>query len=468
MWPTIYCITQIYCKMKSCLRSLSAAVLLLVSMVSHAASVTPVTVLSLEDEIDARAWHHTRRALEQAENAHSDLLVVKMNTYGGALEAADSIRTALLRTSLPTVAYIDHNAASAGALIALACDSVYMTPGSTIGAATVVDGQGQPLADKYQAYMKAMMRATAEHHGSFTDGDGVERWRRDPAIAAAMVGPDSVVSYSASEAFAAGFSDGTVSSMEEMLGQLGINDASAQHFEPTLTDDIIGFLSNAGVRAIFVMLILGGIYMEMHTPGLGFAAAVAVVAACLYFLPMFISGTLAAWIVITLIIGIVLIALEVFVIPGFGVCGAAGIAAVIVALCAAIVPGDVVSDGVSLTVLARPLVIVGAGITAAVALVAWLTSRHGPEAFRRHSELMLTQDVKKGYIGVDMSPARYVGHKARTMTDMRPAGKILLDGEVFDAVSTGSFIDAGQHVRITKYENAQLYVEPVQLTDLHQ
>ena len=436
----------------------------LLSAILSASAADKVLILPLEDEIDARAWQHTRRACEKALNEQPNLFVVRMNTYGGSLDAADSIRTALLRLPIPTVAYIDHNAASAGALIALACDSVFMTSGSSMGAATVVDGQGQPMPDKYQAYMSSIMRSTAEHHGKYTpEGDTVARWRRNPEVAASMVNPEAVTAFSSSEAEKAGFSEGTVSSLAEVFERLGIEEHDTEVFEPTLTDDIIGFLSNAGVRALLVMLIIGGIYMEMHTPGLGFAAAVALVASCLYLLPMIITGTLPAWIIITLIAGIVLIALEVFVIPGFGVCGIAGIAAVVVALGAAIVPDEATESGLTLAAFGRPLIIVGAGIIAAVALVAWLTSRHGPKFFRRHSELMLTQDIKKGYIGVDMGPAKFVGRKATAMTDMRPAGKILLEGEVFDAVSTGAFIEAGQHIRILRYENAQLYVEPTRL-----
>ena len=438
--------------------------MLLLTMSMPAFAATKVVILPLEDEIDARAWQHTRRACEKAVEDQAELFVIRMNTYGGALDAADSIRTSLMHLPVPTVAYINHNAASAGALIALACDSVFMTPGSSIGAATVVDGQGQPMPDKYQAYMSSIMRSTAERHGKWlADGDTILTWRRDPTIAASMVNPDSVTAFTSSEAVAAGFSDGTVSSLDEMFERLGVEDPDIETFEPTLTDDIIGFLSNAGVRALLVMLIIGGIYMEMHTPGLGFAAAVSLVAACLYFLPMLISGTLPAWIVITFVIGVVLIALELFVIPGFGICGIAGIIAVVVALGAAITPVVGSDDNVTLAIISKPLITVGIGLVAAVALVAWLTSRHGPKFFRRHSELLLTQDIKNGYIGVDMGPAKLVGHKATAMTDMRPAGKILFEGEVYDAVSTGAFIDAGSHLKILRYENAQLYVEPTRL-----
>lgn len=443
---------------------ITTALSILLSTITALAS-TRVFILPLEDEIDARAWQHTRRACDEASSSGASLFVVRMNTYGGALDAADSIRTAIMHLTIPTVAYIDHNAASAGALIALACDSVFMTPGSSMGAATVVDGQGQPMPDKYQAYMSSIMRSTAEHHGKYLpESDSVAKWRRDPAIAAGMVNPEKVIAFSTSEAMEAGFSDGTVGSIDEMLDRLGICDAETHYFNPTMTDDIIGFLSNAAVRAILVMLIIGGIYMEMHTPGLGVAAAIALIATCLYFLPMLISGTLSAWIVILLITGLILIAFEVFVIPGFGICGICGICALLVGLFAAILPDGIHADdeGLSLAYIGRPLMIVGTGIVAAIAVVAWLTSRHGPYAIRRRSELMLTQDAERGYIGVDMKPAGYVGRTAYTVTDLRPSGKIVLDGENFDAVSTGTFIEAGRQVRIVKYENAQLYVEQVQ------
>lgn len=444
-----------------------AALFFIYSLLFSAGQVkgqTNVFILPVEDEIDARAWQHTKQACDVASKNDADLFVIRMNTYGGELNAADSIRSAILRLNIPTVAYIDHNAASAGALIALACDSIFMTPGSSIGAASVVDGQGNIAAKKYQAYMSSMMRSTAERHGKWiAPGDSVLSWRRDPAIAAGMVNPDSVSAYSSAEALAIGFSDGTVSSFDDMLDKLNIDNATTAVFEPTLTDDIIGFLSSSAVRAVLVMLIIGGIYMEMHTPGLGFAAAVALVSTFLYILPMLISGTLASWIVILLVIGIVLVALEIFVIPGFGVCGIAGITAVLVALCASIIPSFTLNDEkITLTIMFQPLIIVGSGLIASIVLVLWLTSRHGPAFIRRHSELMLTQDISDGYIGVDMEPAQFVGKKAKTVTDMRPAGKILLDGNIYDAVSSGSFIDADSHVRILKYENAQLYVEPVQ------
>lgn len=434
----------------------TAFVALAMMLVALCAYGQRVFVIPVETEIDLSAFHHFKQGERKALESGADLLLVKLNTYGGALDAADSIRTALLRCPLPTVAYVDVNAASAGALIALACDSVYMSPAASMGSATVVNGAGEPMPEKYQSYMSTIMRATAEHHGRKTVGDSTV-WRRDPEIAASMVNPEVSVSLTASQAVDCGYADGIAPNLEAVLDDLDMAGAEVSYYESTLTDDIMGFLANAAVRAILVMLILGGIYMEMHTPGLGFAAAVAAVATVLYFLPMFVGGNMPAWVLLCFIAGVVLIALEIFVVPGFGITGTAGIIAIVAALVGGMLSNDAVT-GFDFASLCRSLVIVGIGCLLAVGAVVYLTSSHGPKLLRKHTELMTELTVADGFVGVDMSPARYVGQMATTVTDMRPAGKIEIGSTVFDAVSTGPFIAARKQVKVTKYENAQLYV----------
>ena len=434
----------------------TAFVALSMMLVALCAYGQRVFVIPVEPEIDMSAFHHFKQGERKALESGADLLLVRLNTYGGALDAADSIRTALLRCPLPTVAYVDVNAASAGALIALACDSVYMSPAASMGSATVVNGAGEPMPEKYQSYMSTIMRATAEHHGRKMVGDSTV-WRRDPAIAASMVNPEVSVSLTASQAVDCGYADGIAPNLEAVLADLDMAGAEVSYYESTLTDDIMGFLANAAVRAILVMLILGGIYMEMHTPGLGFAAAVAAVATVLYFLPMFVGGNMPAWVLLCFIAGVVLIALEIFVVPGFGITGTAGIIAIVAALVGGMLSNDAVT-GFDFASLCRSLVIVGIGCLLAVGAVVFLTSSHGPKLLRKHTELMTELTVADGFVGVDMSPARYVGQIATTVTDMRPAGKIEIGSTVFDAVSTGPFIAAHKQVKVTKYENAQLYV----------
>lgn len=415
-----------------------------------------VFVIPVETEINMSAFHHFRQACTDAREWNAQLVVLHLNTYGGALDAADSIRSTLLRLPLPTVAFVDTNAASAGALIALACDSVYMAPGASMGSATVVNGSGEPMPEKYQSYMSTIMRATAEHHGKVVEGDTL-RWRRDPAIAASMVNPEISVSLTGSQAVECGYADGVASNLSEVLSDLNIHEPEIEYYQSTLADDILGFLSDTAVRAVLVMLILGGIYMEMHTPGLGFAAVVATVAATLYFLPMLIGGTMPGWVIITFIMGVILITMEVFVIPGFGVCGVAGVLAIIASLVGAMVNNDAIT-GVDFRAVVNSFGVVFIGMFLAVIAVWYLTSSHGPKWVRRHSELMTELKNSDGFVGVDMGPAKLVGCEAKSVTVLRPAGKIEIDGTVYDAVSVGPFISAGRTVKVLKYENAQLYV----------
>jgi len=438
------------------------SLLFLMPFLSFTVEAKRVMVLEIDDEIGATAWRHTRRAIGEVVAAQPpyDLLVVKLNTYGGAVDMADSIRTALVKLSTPTVAFVDHNAASAGALIVLACDSAYMAPGSSIGAATVVNGQGEPMPQKFQSYWTTVMRSTAAAHGKYiAEGDSVARWRRDPDLAADMVNPEKAVSFTTEEAIAVGLVDGSAISVKEIVDNLGMRDAQIVEFQPSFTDELMGFFASAAIRAVLIMLILGGLYMEMHTAGLGFAGAVATVATILYFMPMVVTGTLAPWVVLLFILGVVLLALEIFVIPGFGIAGIAGILAIIISLLGAMIhPASI--EGITISAIVKPIGTLFAGIVLAGTAVLILTSKYGPKKLRNAAALTTELSSHHGFVGVDMAPEAIVGQKGVAATELRPAGKVEIDGTVYDAVSTGVFIKRGTPVKVTRYEAAQIYVEP--------
>lgn len=442
------------------MRHLITALIAVLTALHIQAADRRAVVFTIDAEIDAAAWLHTRSVLDQvaASREPVGLVMLRLNTYGGEVDMADSIRTALMRLHIPTAVYIDHNAASAGALISLACDTVIMAPGATIGAATVVDGSGEPMPPKYQSYWSSIMRATAMAHGKYIpEGDSVARWRRDPGLAADMVRPDKAVSFTATEAVGNGLADGIAPTLDDALALLGYSASEARHIEPSTTDRLLGFLSSAAVRAILITLILGGIYFEMHTPGLGVAAGVSIVAAVLYFLPMIVTGTMAAWVVVLFIIGIVLLALELFVIPGFGIAGISGIACIVVSLLGAMVCG--VSGGFDSGMLGRASLILISGTALAAGLAWLLTSRFAPRRLREASALNHEQKTEMGYIGVDTAPAALTGRTGVAVTALRPAGKVDIDGRTYDASSTGDFIDAAAHVRVVRYEGAQIFVE---------
>ncbi|MCH5245715.1 MAG: nodulation protein NfeD [Muribaculaceae bacterium] len=458
-------------------RPILSIILLVIAALATQSATVNVYRLNLDDEIGSTTWRYTRQALNEATQRKADMILVHLNTYGGSVLHADSIRTALLNYPRPVVAWIDNNAASAGALIALACDSVYIRSGGSMGAATVVNGtDGTAMPDKYQSYMRAMMRATAEHHGHTPDG----KWRRDPIVAEAMVDSrvivpgliDStrVLTFTADEAVKWHFAEATAQSVDEVMTAVGVDNYRIDEYRPTWLDNLIGFFTSPGVQAFLIMIIIGGIYMEFHTPGLGFPAAASIIATILYFLPLTLTGIIAPWLVILFAVGVILIVLEIFVIPGFGVTGITGIiactASILIALFNSIEFNTYRNGAASpeiISIVGQAIATFTIGVIAAIAIVLYLSSKRGPQWFRKRSELVKTQEINDGYIGVDMSPARHVGTAATTVTPMRPVGKISIDNQIYDAVSeTGDFIPANSQVKVTRYSGAQLYIRPIQ------
>lgn len=428
-----------------------------------------VYILPLNDEIGSTTWHHTRKAMEDINKLNADILLIHMNTYGGSVVHADSIRTALLHCNIPVVAFVDNNAASAGALIALACDSVYMRPDATMGAATVVNGSdGSQMPDKYQSYMRAMMRATAERHGKTKSGE----WRRNPLIAEAMVDSRVVVpglidstrvlTFTPDEALRWRYADGKAENIAEVLSSLGYSDYRTHRFEATWVDEVMGFFTNPAVQAILIMIILGGIYFELQTPGMGFPSVAAITAAALYFLPLYFTGIVSSWIVILFLIGLILLLIELFVIPGFGVAGIAGGICMIGAIFIGLLenfsfhPGEIDSTVVWKSVLTLLASFVFAGL-----IIAYLSSRFAPRWLNMRNTLTHEQRVEDGYVGVDTSVSDLVGKEAVAFTDLRPSGKIEIADKQYDAIAMHGFIESGTLLTVVKHENAQLYVMPL-------
>ncbi len=427
--------------------------------------------INIKENIGSNTWVYLQNGMHEALNKKADYLLLHMNTYGGSVAEADSMRTAILNFPLPVYVFIDNNAASAGALISIACDSIFMRPSASIGAATVVSGaDGSKAPDKYQSYMRGMMRATAESHGRDTivqSGDTIFEWRRDPKVAEAMVDERVVIpgfadstqilTLTASQAVELRYCDGIVDNINQIAVQyLGIADYDLQTYNPTLYDKIKGFLMSGVLQAILIMLIIGGIYFELQTPGIGFPTAIAVTAAILYFTPLYLTGYAQNWEVLLFVLGLILIVFEIFVIPGFGVAGISGIILVFTALILALV-GNIHFDfsGLSGRQLFRAIMIVFAGIGMGLALIIYMSSRIGkPGIFSR---VALVSD-QEGYMSVPMEPLTLVGQTGIASTVLRPSGKVQVGNDYYDAVSLKGFIEKGDEVIVRRYENFQLYV----------
>ncbi|HBC39379.1 MAG TPA: serine protease [Porphyromonadaceae bacterium] len=427
--------------------------------------------INIKENIGSNTWVYLQNGMHQALNKNADCILLHMNTYGGSVTEADSMRTAILNFQLPVYVFIDNNAASAGALISIACDSIFMRSAASIGAATVVSGQdGSKAPDKYQSYMRGMMRATAESHGRDTviqNRDTLIEWKRDPKVAEAMVDEKIVIpgfadstqilTLTASQAVELRYCDGIAENINQIAVQyLGYRDYDLETYNPTLYDRIKGLLMNGVLQAILIMLIIGGIYFELQTPGIGFPTAVAVTAALLYFTPLYLTGYAQNWEVLLFVLGLILIVFEIFVIPGFGVAGISGIILVFTALILALV-GNIHFDfsGLSLRQLFRAIMVVFAGIGMGLALIIYMSSRIGkPGIFSR---VALVSD-QEGYVSVPMEPLTLVGQTGIASTVLRPSGKIRIGDQHYDAVSMKGFIEKGDEVVVKRYENFQLYV----------
>ena len=277
----------------------------------------------IKSNIDPRTNRYSKLLIEEANNDNYDLVIIEMDTYGGAVNDADDIRTRILDFNKPIYVWINKDAASAGALISIACDSIYMSSGASIGAATVVSGDGTQAPDKYQSYMRSIMRSTAEAKG------------RDPKIAEAMVDQDikvdsisqegKVITFSTKEAIEFGFCDAELNSIDEIMTRQNINNYEIVKFDIGSTENIISFFLNPIISSILILLIIGGLYFELQTPGVGFPIIASIAALVLYLIPYYLNGIAENWEIVLFFIGIVFIALEVFVIPGFGVFGILGL-----------------------------------------------------------------------------------------------------------------------------------------------
>lgn len=420
-------------------------------------SLSVVYRIRLDQDIDKAAERIVVKGLEKADEAGADYVLLDLDTYGGAVDAADSIRTAILRYEKPVIAYINMQAASAGALISIACDSIYMRTGSSIGAATVVNQSGEVMPDKYQSFMRGMMRATAQATG------------RNPKIAESMVDTANVLSLTPEEAIAVGYCEGKAESVDEAVrAVVGGNEFIVKNMEDDMTwlDRLIQLLLNPLLQSIFMMMIIGGIFVEIRTPGIGLPLVTAIVGALLYFAPLYVEHLAASWEILLFVIGLILIALEIFVIPGFGVAGISGIVAVVTALAFAMIDNAELLrwDGtINLQPLLRPVAIVIFSITAAVFGSVWLVRRL--YATRTFDTIALRQEMKasEGFTGVVSGLEHFIGDELEVFADLKPSGKVKgTDGRVYEAIlAFGGYAEKGSLVKVLRTEQGRLYCEKV-------
>ena len=272
-----------------------------------------------------------------------------------------------------------------------------------------------------------------------------------------LVDTGKVLTLTAEEALKWGYCDGIAETPDEVITQyIGYKDYQMKTYQPSWYDDMKGFLMSPVLQSLLIIIIIGGIYFEMQTPGLGFPSAAALVAAILYFAPLYLDGLAANWEILIFIIGVLLIAAEIFVIPGFGVAGISGIVLVVGGLTMSLLDNkDFDFEQVSGKDLGEAVFIVLIGLVLGFVLVIWLSNKIGHRGIFR--KVALNKDLEDAISSPDLSSL--IGKEGIAATVLRLSGKVIIDGEFYDAVSESGFIEKGEKIKVIRFENAQVYVE---------
>ena len=422
------------------------------------AQKSKVMVMEIKEEIDPRMLRYVKLAIDHADKTKADYVIVEMDTYGGVMTDAKEIVDVIMDFKKPIWVYINSDAASAGALISIACDSIYMSPGATIGAATVVEGNGgQEAPDKYQAYMRGIMRSTAEKNG------------RNPRIAEGMVDEriviDSikqegrVITFTTSEALKFGYCEAQVESIEEILKRNNVKDYEISTFKLGTVEKIIAFALNPFISGLLILVIIGGIYFELQTPGIGFALFAAVTALVLYLIPYYLNGLAEYWEIIALFIGVILIIAEIFILPGFGVAGVLGITLTVVSLILIMLNNDFFNfEFVPLGDIVVATIVAFGGLTGGMVVLFFGGSRiMQSKAFQRMA-LTETQESSKGF-SVNTYSESMNGKTGTAYTVLRPSGKVMIEDQLFDAFTRGDYVEKGEPIVVIESEGVTLKVK---------
>jgi membrane-bound serine protease (ClpP class) len=472
------------------MKKLSLIILILVFAFFHAMANSDTTVVrdtsknvvyvfSINEDIAPPMWRLTQKSFEEAYALKANYIIIKLNTYGGMVNMADSIRTKILESPIPVYVFITNNAASAGALISIAADSIYMKKGAKIGSASVVDQSGKIMPEKYQSYMRSTMRATAEAHGKDTiikGNDTIVTWHRDPLIAEAMVDPSifienisdtgKIVAFTANEAMENGYCEAILENIQEIVEHTGIKNYDIYEYKPTSLDKFIGFLINPAIQGILIMLIVGGIYFELQSPGIGFPLAAAILGAILYFAPLYLEGLAENWEMVIFVVGLILIILEIFVIPGFGIAGISGVILAFTGLVLSMVD-NIIFEFEFHSMEAIGLVLKSFMIVAISIFIAFIVSLYLSQKVLTSNTfswivLNSTQKKDEGYVGVDRKQKDLIGQTGVALTNLRPSGKVEIEDEMYDAKSEIGFIEKGQKVKVINYRSGQIYVVKIE------
>lgn len=413
-----------------------------------------VYVVPVEGMIDGGLAPFLSRTIAQAQEADAAAVVLDINTFGGRVDAAVAMRDTLLNSPVRTIAFVNQRAISAGALIALACQTLVMTQGATIGAATPVlggTGESKPADEKTISYMRKEFRATAEVRN------------RPPEFAEAMVDADveitgvitkgKLLTLTTSEALRHKVAEFTAPTVGAALAAVGIPHAEVRYASQTWAETFVRFLTNPIVSSLLMSVGFLGLFVELRTPGFAVPGTIGLLSLGLFFWGHWIVR-LAGWEELLLVsLGVLLIALEVFVLPGLTLAGVAGVIALVAGLGMALV-GAGATASMIIGALGRVAMSLLIAIVAAFAFLRLLPRL----PFGRRLVLATGMRADLGYLSAPDSDYRWLERTGTALSPLRPAGYAEIDGVRVDVVSDGGFIDAGTAIEVSRVDSNRIVV----------
>jgi membrane-bound serine protease (ClpP class) len=415
-----------------------------------------VYVAPIRGMIDLGLVPYVERVLAEAASAGAEAVILQIDTFGGRVDAAVQIRDSLLRSPLRTVAFVDKRAISAGALISLAATTIAMAEGGTIGAATPVmagtpGAAASPVSEKTVSYMRKEFRATAEHRG------------RPPLFAEAMVDADveiprviakgKLLTLTTEEALKHKVADLRAANLPALLAALNLAGAEVRQAGETWAEHVVRFLTHPVISSLLMTVGILGIVIEIRTPGFGLPGTLGIASLALFFWGHYLVR-LAGWEVLLLLAaGVGLLGVELFVLPGFGVTGFLGIAAILSGLTLTLLGGGATYEAI----LWAAFRVVGSTLAAGVAaLVAFRYLPRLPVGRRLVLETALPARV--GYASPPETDQAWLGTQGVAATTLRPAGLARIAGARVDVVTDGEYVEVGEPVEVVRVDGNRIVV----------
>ena len=404
--------------------------------------------ITIDEEIEMGLHEYIKRSIHEAEQARADVIILNMHTPGGAIDAAVKIGKLLDQTEIMTVAFVNTNAISAGAYIALHADHIYMMPTATMGSAAPITSSGNTAGEKVESFWLSEMKSAAESSNH----------KRNPIYAMAMV-DDSIelselnkpagnlLTLTAKEALQVGYSEGTVQSFNDLLQVIEVGDSEVVSVEQTFAEKLARFITNPIIVPILLSIASIGLVVELYSPGFGVPGTMGLAALGMFFFGHMVAGFAGYETLILFVIGLILVIAELFV-PG-GIIGIIG---------GVLIIGSILFAGESFVHMAYSILI--AMIIAGLGMV--ILMKFFGKKLHLFNRLVLKDatTTEEGYVS-NTNRIELIGMQGNAITPLRPSGTVIIKNERLDVVTEGSYVDAGKAVEVVKVEGSRIVVREI-------